>query len=97
MRERQLQFLEGLPNVKEELKKEIQDEENIQLLRKRYEQLENKNQLTQKEIDEKIRLTGKIEEVKKIRNTISQIQKLLQKQQPQSVNQQLEHGVRTQK
>ena len=101
MRERQLQFLEGLPNVKEELKKELieaeKEGEEIQLLRKRSEQLENKNQLTQEEINEKITLTEKIEELIKIQNTISQIQKLLKKQQPQSVNQQLEHGVRTQK
>jgi hypothetical protein len=97
MRERQSQFLRGLPKVKEELKEELQNGENIQLLRKRYEQLENKNQLTHEEIDEKKRLTGKIEEVKKIRNTISQIQKLFQNQQPQSVTQQSEDGVRTQK
>ena len=71
MRERQLQFLEGLPNVKEELKKELieaeKEGEEIQLLRKRSEQLENKNQLTQEEINEKITLTEKIEEL--IKNT----------------------------
>lgn len=97
MRERQSQFLGKLPNVKEKLKKELQQSEKIQLLQKKSEQLKNKKQLTREEKNEKITLEKEIEKVKKIQNTISQIQKLFQNQQPQSVTQQSKDGVRTQK
>lgn len=85
-------FESSRPYVRDLIQRRNMDIELLPLLslQKRYKQLENKNQLTEKELNQMKSLRMQIEKLMIIQNKISQTQKLLQKQQS-------EQTVRTQK